>query len=110
MPLGFRFDALSVFLLCEQHKVDLEQIRTINPDEYVSSWVWNAYKSWCMYQYKKPKISYEGMKTFIMRMPKGEWDKLIKAMMESRRPESENNDKKKVQPGMTSLSQDGRQD
>ena len=101
---GFRFDALSVFLLCQQHDVELDQIDSIDKREYISSWVWCAYKSWCMFRYQKPRLSYDAMKKFIARMRKDDWDKILEAIIASRGPEGKV-DKKKVLVGATSSSQ-----
>jgi len=106
---GFRFDALSVFLLCEQHGVALEDIDKIDKQEYIPSWVWCAYRSYCMYHYHRPRMSYERMKKFINQMPKGDWDKIVIAMASTRGPEGKN-DKKKVSDGTKSSLPDGEQD
>jgi len=104
--VGFRFDALAAWLLCQQYKVDLDGMDKIPKDEYINSWVWSAHRSYCMLKYKKP-IQYEQMKRFINRLHKSEWDMLLKAMTMVRSESKD--DKKKVQPGGNSLSQDGRQ-
>ena len=107
--VGFRFDALSVFLLCQQWGVDLDGMKDIPRDAYVSSWVWNAHRSYCMYQYKKPLFTtHDKMRWYIDRLSKKDWDIIVKAMVESRPPDSD--DKKKVNHGENSLSQDGRQE
>jgi len=59
-----------------------------------------------MQQYKK-SMTYSKMKMFIAMMRKSEWDTIIKGMSSSSAPETD--DKKKVQAGMNSSSQDGRQ-
>ena len=104
--VGFRFDALAAWLMCQQHGVDLNEMDKIPPDEYLASWVWSAHRSWSMFARKRDVYDYKGMKCYIERMQKSEWDKVIKAMSSSRAPES----KKKaeaVNHGTTSLSQDG---
>jgi hypothetical protein len=98
---------MAAWLLCQQYGIDLNSMDSIPKEEYVSSWVWAAHRSFCMMRYRKP-MSYEWMKRFISRMRKSEWDIILKAMTDTRAPESE--DKKKVQPGENSSSQDGRQD
>jgi hypothetical protein len=106
-PVGFRFDALAAWLMCQQYGVDLNGMDKIPREEYVSSWVWSAHKSFCMMHYREP-MPYAKMKKFIARMRKTEWDMLLAAMTEVKSPPEE--DKKKVQPGQSSLSQDGKQD
>ena len=98
---GFRFDALSVFLLCQQHGIELDQIDSIDKREYIPSWIWCAYKSWCMFRYQRPRMSYDAMKRFISRMHKADWDKVMEAMTASRGPEGKT-DKKKALDGTTS--------
>jgi hypothetical protein len=105
--VGFRFDAMAAWLLCQHHGVDLDGMDNIPKEEYVTSWVWSAHRSFCMLRYRKP-IPYERMKVFIARMRKSEWDILLKAMVIARAPEG--GDKKKVQPGENSSSQDGSQE
>lgn len=105
--IGFRFDAMAAFLMCQHHGVDLDGLDKIPKDEYTLSWVWSAHRSFCMLQYKKP-LSYDKMKKFIAGMRKSEWDQIINAM--SSTINEGGGDKKKVQPGMNSLSQDGKQD
>ena len=105
--IGFRFDAMAAFLMCQHHGVDLNSIDKIPKDEYSLSWVWSAHRSFCMWQYKKP-LSYDKMKTFIATMRKSEWDDVLAAMVAS--SNQGGNDKKKVQHGVNSLSQDGKQD
>jgi hypothetical protein len=105
--VGFRFDAMAAWLMCQQHGVDLDSMDKIPKEEYVFSWVWSAHRSFCMMRYRKP-MNYEWMKHYIARMRKSDWDKVLEAMTDTRTPES--NDKKKVQPGENSLSQDGRQE
>jgi len=104
-PVGFRFDALAAFLLCQQWGVDLNTQDKIPKDEYVSSWVWSAHRSFCMLRYKEP-MPYERMKRFIDRMRKVEWDALLRAMT---KVGGESDDKKKAQPGGNSSLQDGGQ-
>ena len=103
--VGFRFDALAAWLLCEQHGVDLNEMDKIPKEEYLSSWVWSAHRSWCMFERMKDRYSYKQMKRFIDHMPKKEWDMIIETMSKSRAPES----KKKVDPkhGTSSSSQVG---
>lgn len=98
-PVGFRFDALAAFLLCQHHGVDLNTMDKIPPGEYVSSWVWSAHRSYCMLRYKEP-MRYEKMKRYIARMRKTEWDGLLKAMTSVKAEGGD--DKKKVQLGTTS--------
>jgi len=105
--IGFRFDAMAAFLMCQQYGVDLNTIDTIPKEEYTPSWVWSAHRSFCMWQYKKP-LSYDKMKGFIARMRKAEWDKLLEGMAVSSTPQTE--DKKKVQAGMNSSQQGGKQE
>ena len=104
--IGFRFDAMAAFLMCQQYGVDLNTIDTIPKEEYTPSWVWSAHRSYCMWQYKKP-MTYNNMKDFIAKMRKSEWDAVLNSMAQSSAPES-NDDKKKVQTGMNSSRQDGR--
>jgi len=104
--IGFRFDAMAAFLMCQQYGVDLNKLDTIPKAEYTPSWVWSAHRSYCMWQYKKP-MTYSKMKVFISRMRKSEWDAIINGMSSASAPESD--DKKKVQTGMNSSQQDGRQ-
>ena len=106
-PVGFRFDALAAFLLCQQWGVDLNTQDKIPRDEYVSSWVWSAHRSFCMLRYREP-MTYKKMIRFINRMRKAEWDMLLKAMTEVKVDETD--DKKKVQLGQNSSSPDGRQE
>lgn len=105
--IGFRFDAMAAFLMCQYHSVDLDALDTIPKSEYTASWVWSAHKSFCMLRYKKP-MPYEKMKRFILRMRKSEWDAILDAMITTKSPEG--NSKKKVQNGENYLSQDGRQE
>ena len=103
--IGFRFDAMAAFLMCQQHGVDLNKLDSIPKEEYTPSWVWSAHRSYCMLQYRKP-MTYNKMKVFISRMRKSEWDAIIEGMSLASAPES--NNKKKVQTGENSSSQDGR--
>jgi len=105
--VGFRFDALAAFLMCRMHGVDLNAMDQIPAAEYTPSWVWSAHRSFCLDNNCVP-ISYSRMKVFINRLRKSEWDVILKAMTDTRAPES--GDKKKVQHGENSLSQDGKQD
>ena len=105
--VGFRFDALSVYLLCEQYGVDLNTMNDIPKDEYVVSWCWSAHRSYCLKNYRKAK-RLVWMRRFINDLRKTEWDKIIKTMTEVRGEGGD--DKKKVQPGMNSSSQDGKSD
>jgi len=106
-PIGFRFDAMAAFLMCEQHGVDLNSMDKIPKEEYVSSWVWCAHKSFCVMRYRRP-MTYDKMKKFISRMRKTEWDLLLANMVATRAPETD--DKKKVQPGENSSLPDGKQE
>jgi len=105
--VGFRFDAMAAFLMCQHHGVDLDKLDDIPKAEYTPSWVWSAHRSYCMLQYKKP-MSYDKMKVFIARMRKSEWDTIIQGMASASAPEADS--KKKVQPGENFSSQDGRQE
>jgi len=53
-------------------------------------------------------MSYDRMKRFISVIRKSEWDKILAAMVATKTPDG--GDKKKVQAGQNSLSQDGRQE
>lgn len=106
-PVGFRFDAQSVFFLCQQWDVDLGTIDNIPPGEYVDSWVWCAHRSYCLPRLWKP-ISYPKMRQYIANLKKSEWDMILKAMTESR--SQGEGDKKKVEAGEISSSLDGRQE
>jgi hypothetical protein len=108
--MGFRFDVLSVYLLSMQHGVDLNSLDKIDKDEYVPSWLWCAYRSWCMFKYRKPRVSYLRMKAFMDNMRKSDWDKITEVMRGSSGPAGKAGDKKKVQHGTISLSQDGGQE
>jgi hypothetical protein len=108
--VGFRFDALAVFLLCQQYNIDIEGLDKIPKKEYVNSWCWCAYRSFCTRNYHKPVYSYEQMKRFIDNLRKKEWDLILDSMVAARAPDSKGEDKKKVEPGLNSLQQDGRQD
>ena len=92
--MGFRFDALAAWLMCEQHRVDLSEMDKIPSDDYLPSWVWSAHRSYCMFERTKDRYDYEGMKKFINCMPKSDWDKIIECMRSTKAPES----KKKVDP------------
>lgn len=105
--VGFRFDAMAAWLMCQQHGVDLDSMDKIPKDEYISSWVWAAHRSYSMLKYRKPVFTYVQMKRFIARMRKSKWDLLLQAMTQTKAPET---DKKKVQHGENSLSQDVRQE
>lgn len=105
--VGFRFDAMAAWLMCQQHGVDLDSMDKIPKEEYVSSWIWSAHRSFCMMRYRQP-MAYEKMKQFIARMRKWEWDRLITEMTTVKTSETE--DKKKEQPGEDSLSTDGKQE
>jgi hypothetical protein len=105
--VGFRFDAMAAWLLCQYWGVDLNGMDKIPADEYVSSWVWSAHRSYSMQRYRKPVLTHEQMKRYINRMRKTEWDQLLQAMTSSKAPET---DKKKVEPGQSSSSQDGQQE
>jgi hypothetical protein len=50
------------------------------------------------------------MKRFIDNLRKKEWDLILDSMVAARAPDSKGEDKKKVEPGLNSLQQDGRQD
>lgn len=102
--VGFRFDSMAAWLMCQEFKVDLDSMDKIPQDDYLPSWVWSAHRSYSMDRYKKP-MSYDKMKVFIAKMRKSEWDKIIQAMIATRAPES--TDKKKVPTGMNSSSRDG---
>jgi len=106
-PVGFRFDAMAVFLICEQYGIDLDGMDKIPKDEYVTSWVWSGHRSFCMLNYRKP-MTFEQMKRYIARMRKTEWDKILDAMANMKAEGDE--DKKKVQPGMNSLPTAGKQE
>jgi len=106
--VGFRFDAMAVFLVCQQHKVDLSELDKIPKEIYLNSLIWSAHRSYCIDKNRITLTDCKGMERFVNRLRKKEWDIIIEAML-SARSEVEG-DKKKVQPGMNSLSQDGRQD
>jgi len=103
--IGFRFDALAAWLMCQHHGVELNEMDKIPPDDYLPSWVWSAHRSWCMFARVNDRYDYEGMKIFINRMPKSDWDKIIDCMRSTKAPES----KKKVEAkhGASSSSQVG---
>ena len=105
--VGFRFDAMAAFLMCQHHGVDLDSLDNIPKDQYTITWVWSAHRSYMILKVKKP-LSYQAMTKFIEGMKKSEWDKIIAAMTET--SNKTEGDKKKVQPGMNSSSQDGKQD
>jgi hypothetical protein len=100
--VGFRFDALAAWLLCQQYGVDLDEMDKIPPEEYIFSWLWSAHRSFSMFNRKKDKYNYEGMKRFIGRMPKNEWDRVLEAINSTKAPAS----KKKAshKRGVTSSS------
>jgi len=108
-PVGFRFDAMAAWLMCQQYGIDIDGMDKIPKDEYSDSWVWSAHVSFCIL--KKPHpwryMTYKKMKCFIARMRKSEWDMLLAAMAAVR---ATDDDKKKAQPGGNSLSQDGKPD
>ena len=103
--VGFRFDAMAAFLLCQHHGVDLNGLDTIPKDKYLPSWIWSAHRSYCMDKARKP-MSYDKMMHFVDRMRKYEWDIILNAMTSTRGPDS-GDDKKKVQHGMNSSSEGG---
>lgn len=105
--VGFRFDALAAFLLCEQYGVDLNTMDDIPRDEYVVSWCWSAHRSYCLKGYKKAR-NLAQMRKFINGLRKTEWDSIVRAMTDARGEGGD--DKKKVQHGGNSSSQDGRSD
>ena len=107
--VGFRFDAMAAFLMCQQHGVDLDGLDSIPRGEYVTSWVWNGHKSYCIYGHKKP-MEYDKMKRFISHIRKSDWDSILEAMVKTQSPKGEGNDKKKVQPGTSFSSPDGKQE
>ena len=104
--VGFRFDAMAAFLMCQHHGVDLDSLDKIPKDEYTLSWIWSAHRSYMILKVKRP-MSFDHMKRFVARMRKSEWDQIIEAMTVT---SNQGEGKKKVQPGVNSLSQDGRQD
>ena len=105
--VGFRFDAMAAFLMCQHHGVGLDKLDDIPKTEYTISWVWSAHRSFCMLRYRKP-MSYQAMKRFVARMRKSEWDAVLEAMVSTGTPKDDG--KKKVQHGENSSSQDGRQE
>jgi hypothetical protein len=107
---GFRFDALAVKLMCEQYDIDLNQIDQIPRHESVAAWVYNAHRSWSMYHYRKPKLSFKKTQKFIDRMQKRDWDKMVEVMRESQGNQEGDDSKKKKQHGTASTSMDGKQE
>jgi len=90
--VGFRFDALAAWLMCQQHGVDLSDMDKIPVEEYLPSWIWSAHRSWCMFKRVNDRYDYKGMQKLIENMPKKEWDQIIECMRSTKAPES----KKKV--------------
>ena len=106
-PVGFRFDAMAAFLLCQHWGVDLNSMDKIPADEYLSSYLWCAHRSFCMMRYSKPIVrNVERMKWFIDNLRKTEWDVIIKAMTDAK---GEGGDKKKVPAGENFSPPDGGQ-
>lgn len=103
--IGFRFDAMAAFLMCQHHGVDLNELDKIPSKELSPSWVWAAHRSYCIEKNKR-SLSYEKITKIISRMRKDEWDRITEAMLATRAPDGD--DKKKVQPGTISSSQDGQ--
>ena len=99
--VGFRFDALAAYMMCEQHGVDLDEIEKIPQTEVRPSWIWNAHKSYCMRKYRRPRFTYNQMKRYIGTMQQRDYEKLLEAMM------SKEESKKKVQNGQKCSLQDG---
>lgn len=78
--IGFRFDALSVLLLCQHFSIDLSEIEKIPAAEYIPAWCWCAHRSYQMYKRKKDKLTLIKTKKFIARMRKEEWDRMLEAI------------------------------
>lgn len=92
--VGFRFDAQAAMLMCEQFGVELSDMDKIPRDEYVPAWCWNAHRSYSMYNYRRPRYDYKGMKRFIAFMPKQEWDLMLEAMTRAQPPQGKGEKKK----------------
>lgn len=107
---GFRFDALAVKLMCEQYDIELNELDKIPKYESVTAWVYNAHRSWSMYHYRKPKLSFKKAKRFIDNMKKHEWDRMLEVMQESQGKQEGDDSKKKKQPGNDSSQTDGESD
>lgn len=107
--VGFRFDALAVFLMCQHYGIDLSEMDRIPKSEYTTSWVWSAHRSYRMWMRKKDQLNRKQAERFISKLRKSEWDDMTAAMLAGQ-GESKGDSKKKVSTGTTSLSQDGRQE
>lgn len=105
-PVGFRFDAMAVWLMCQQYGVDLNRMNEIPEKEYLDTWIWSAHKSFCVMRYRKP-MTFEKMKRFIRMLRKYEWDLIIGAMNTAK---AETDDKKKAQHGEIISQQAGVQE
>jgi hypothetical protein len=106
--VGFRFNALAGYLLCQHWGVDLNSMDKIPADEYLSSYLWCAHRSFSMMRYRKPVIrTPERMKCWIENLRKNKWDVIVKAMTEAKGEAGD--DKKKVPVGQNSSPQDGGQ-
>jgi len=104
--IGFRFDALAVFLMCQHKGIELDELDTIPKAEYTSLWVWSAHRSYQMWRRRKDLLTLSATEKFVSTMPKKEWDEML-AVMLSTQPKG-GDDKKKVPAGVNSLSQDGK--
>jgi hypothetical protein len=107
--IGFRFDALSVLLLCEKYDIEIDQLDKIPKSEYLTAWMWCAHRSYRLRQNRRTWIGFNKMKRIGERMRMSDWRAINEAMVKASPPAGDS-DKKKEQPGMTSTSQGTGQD
>lgn len=89
--IGFRFDAMAAFLLCQEKGIDLNEIDTLNGQELILGWTYNAHVSYMMIRYRKP-LSYKKYVHIRGKLLASKWEKVLKTMQES----SVGDEKKKV--------------
>jgi len=106
--IGFRFDAYSVLLLCEMHGIDISELDKIDKDEYLPSWTWCAYRSYQARRNRRYHISYKRMRKILARLRMDAYRAINNAIVKASpdKEETTSSNKKKVQDGTTSLSQD----
>lgn len=88
--IGFRFDALAAFLMCQQFDIDLNDIDKMDPRDAVLGWTYNAYVSYMMQRYRKP-MSYKKYIRIRGGITQKKWEKVISTMQKA----NETGEKKK---------------
>jgi len=106
--IGFRFDALSVLLLCEMYEIEINELDKIDSKQYLPSWTWCAHRSYQMRRNRRVHIQYPKMQRLLAGLRMNEHRKIEEAILRVTPKDKDGNIKKvpgdkKKRHGMTSM-------